>query len=186
MSNKRTILIEAALVTSVLVAGITTTNAAQAAPVAAAAKATNAAHASVKIESKVLVERTEKGPDGQDVVTLHAPSDVKVTPGDKLLFVNAYKNTAKTPVTGFVVNNPIHPAVSFAEVDEDWALVSVDGGKKFGKLAQLTVKSKTPNDAGSSRNRSAVPLDVTQVRWVFKKPIAAGASGELHFRGVVK
>ena len=98
-------------------------------------------------------------------------------------------------MSGFVVNNPIHSAVSFVEVAQDWALVSVDGGKSFGKLDALTVAvvseeteaSDTASEVSEgSSNRAAQPSDVTHIRWAFSNAIAAGASGELVFRGIVK
>lgn len=195
MSAKRTILVEAALVIAVLTTGITAAGIVHAAPISAAVQGATDPRANVKIESDVKVERTEKDASGNDQVTLHTPSDVKVIPGDKLLFVNAYRNTGATPVTGFVVSNPIHPAVTFTEVSENWAVVSVDGGKSFGKLTDLTV-AITPDatadktDAATTEpvalTRAAQPSDVTHIRWVFADAIPGGASGKLQFRGVVK
>jgi hypothetical protein len=112
------------------------------------------------------------------------------------LFVNAYRNTGQSAVTGFVVNNPVHAAVALIEVVEDWALVSVDGGKNFGKLSELTV-TETPTVAATAEGttdtaapvqttRAAIASDVTHIRWVLASPIAPGASGELRFRGIVK
>ncbi|MEP2102615.1 MAG: hypothetical protein ABJP02_03580 [Parasphingorhabdus sp.] len=188
MSSKRTILIETAIVIGLLGAGIATAQAAQGAPLQAAVQAADP-RANVKIESKVLVERAERDAAGQPVTKLYAPSDVKVIPGDKLVFVNSYRNNGGTAVTGFVVNNPIHSAVAFADVKEDWAMVSVDGGKNFGKLTALTITdaaAETAEAESASITRAAQPNDVTHIRWAFNKAIAAGASGELRFSGVVK
>ena len=111
-----------------------------------------------------------------------------------MLFVNAYRNTGQNAVTGFVVNNPVHAAVALTEVVEDWALVSVDGGKNFGKLSELTVTetvATATEESGETAapvqtSRPAVASDVTHIRWVLTSPIAPGASGELRFRGIVK
>ncbi len=185
MSSKRTIIFEAALVIGVLATGLTAAQAAHAAPLQAVLQAADA-KANVKIDSKVLVERTEPNAAGEIQTKLYNPSDVKVIPGDRLVFVNTYHNRGVTPVTGFVVNNPIHAAVTFSNVQEEWATVSIDGGKNFGKLTEFTV---TENDTGVesvSITRAAQPSDVTHIRWTFDKAIAAGASGELRFSGVVK
>ncbi|QJB70002.1 hypothetical protein [Parasphingorhabdus halotolerans] len=196
MSIKRTILIETALVVGVLTAGISTASSAHAAPLPFLVQAADKTTADVKIESKVKVERSVTSDTGEIKTTLHDPNDVKVVPGDKLVFINAFKNIGSSPATGFVVNNPVHPAVSFTEVDEVWAEVSVDGGKTFGKLADLLVTE--PGEAAAEVEveaaaapvadieREAQPADVTHVKWVFAEPIAAGESGELRFRGVVK
>lgn len=188
MSSKRTILVEAAIVVSVLTAGMAAAQAAYANPLQAAMQTADP-RANVKIESKILVERTEQDASGQEVTKLYNPSDVKVIPGDKLVFVNTYRNTGSTAVTGFVVNNPVHAAVTFTGVSEDWAELSVDGGKNFSELTKLTV-TETVNEGVETKStgitRAAQMKDVTHIRWIFDNAIAANASGELRFSGVVK
>ncbi len=76
-------------------------------------------------------------------------------------------------------------AIAFVSTAEDWAEVSVDGGKTFGKLGSLTVMAP-PAEGAAPVSRPATAEDVTAVRWAFKTPIAAGASGKLSYRGVVK
>ncbi|NVD28582.1 hypothetical protein HUO14_11780 [Parasphingorhabdus flavimaris] len=195
MSDMRMILIEAAMVTSVLLAGMTVSQVAHATPLSASAQAAATdPRADVKIDSTIMVERSETSASGETVTKLLDPATVKVIPGDKLLFVNAYRNTGQNAVTGFVVNNPVHAAVALTEVVEDWALVSVDGGKNFGKLSELTVTETVATGteetgetaAPVQTSRPAVASDVTHIRWVLTSPIAPGASGELRFRGIVK
>ena len=195
MSDMRIILIEAAMVTSVLLAGMTVSQVAHATPLSASVQAAATdPRADVKIDSTIMVERSETSASGETVTKLLDPATVKVIPGDKLLFVNAYRNTGQNAVTGFVVNNPVHAAVALTEVVEDWALVSVDGGKNFGKLSELTVTETVATgteEAGETAapvqtSRPAVASDVTHIRWVLASPIAPGASGELRFRGIVK
>ncbi len=185
MSSIRTLLIEGALVVGILMTGIAT---AHAAPLQAAIQSADP-RANVKIESAVLVERTEPDATGQESTKLYKPTEVKVIPGDKLVFVNTYRNTGGAAVTGFVVNNPVHKAVTFTGVNEDWALVSVDGGQNFGKLTELTVTdtaSESDDAPSTSVTRAAQPSDVTHIRWTFDQAIASGASGELRFSGIVK
>lgn len=187
MSNKRTVFTEAALVAAVLTIGISAAEAARAAPLAASMQASRTApdpRANIKIESRMQVERAETDASGTIVTKLYAPADVKVVPGDKLIIINAYRNTGPTPVTGFVINNPVHSAVSFTEVGEKWAVVSIDGGVTFGQLGSLTVS--IPSEDGTGTSRAALPSDVTDIRWVFPAAIASGQSGELTFRGTVK
>lgn len=196
MSNIRKILIEAAMITGVLMAGLTASQAANATPLSLAIQsAATDPRADVKIDSKIMVERTDASESGKTVTKLVDPATVKVIPGDKLLFINTYRNTGDTAVTGFVVNNPVHSAVALIEVVEDWALVSVDGGKNFGKFSDLsvteTVAAAPEEDADETAapvqtTRPAVASDVTHIRWVLASPIAPSASGELRFRGVVK
>lgn len=131
----------------------------------------------VQLTSKVYVERTKQGADGKPATVEEAPG--VVTPGDRLVFRLAYRNTGAAAASGFSVTNPIPPAVSFTAAS-DSPLLSVDGGKSWGQLASL----KVAQTDGTSRPASAA--DVTHIRWSFAQPIAAGSGGELSFRGVVK
>jgi uncharacterized repeat protein (TIGR01451 family) len=132
----------------------------------------------VSLTSKVFVERMKPGADGKPVSVREEPG--VVTPGDKLVFVLGYRNGGAEPATGFTLTNPIPPSVSFTGSDDARALVSVDGGKTWGKLASLKVVQ------ADGTSRPAVTADVTHIRWSFDRPIAAGSSGELSFRGVVE
>ena len=123
---KRAIFVEAMIMAGMLTAGLVAVDS-----VRASAQAAPAAdpRANVRIESTIKVERTEQDANGNTKTTLADPASVKVIPGDRLVFINAYRNTGAEPVSGFVVNNPVHPAVALTEVQEDWAMVSVDGGE---------------------------------------------------------
>ncbi|ATW02378.1 hypothetical protein [Sphingorhabdus sp. YGSMI21] len=181
MSNMRVILLEAAMVAGVLMTGLSASQIAYAATASAdEQKAATDPRANVKIDSSIMVERTEISEDGESVTQLLSPSAIKVVPGDKLLVTNSYRNLGDEAVTGFVLNNPVHQAVTFVEALEDWALVSVDGGEIFGPLSSLSVAD---DEQGS---RPAVAADVTHIRWVLPSPIEPGATGELRFRGTVK
>lgn len=138
----------------------------------------------VSLSSEVRVERVETGADGGSRTVLKAPATEKIVPGDRLVVTLTYANRGSEPASGFVADNPLPAAVAFDSVREDWALVSVDGGKSFGKLAALSVSEKVAD--GSSASRPAVPADVTHIRWAPAQPIAAGATGTLQYRGTVK
>ncbi len=132
----------------------------------------------VALESTVFVERSEEQADGSVTVTLEEPS--RVVPGDALVFVLTYENTGAEPAENFVVTNPMPEAVVFIEAIDSGAIYSVDGGTTFGALTDLRVAS----DGGVERD--AQPVDVTHIRWTLTEPIAAGASGQLRFRGAVR
>lgn len=132
----------------------------------------------VSLTSKVLVERVKAGADGKPVTVREEPG--VVTPGDRLVFVLGYRNGGAQPATGFTLTNPIPPSVAFAGTDDSSAVVSVDGGKSWGQLAALKVAQ------ADGTSRPAVAADVTHIRWSFGRPIAAGAGGELSFRGTVE
>ena len=136
------------------------------------------AQSQVALTSNVLVERSVTGPDGAARTSLEAPGIV--TPGDRLVFVLAYRNNAASPATDFVVTNPIPDSVSYSSSESTGSVLSVDGGRTWGELSALSVR----NADGTSR--PATPADVTHVRWRIAQAIPAGGSGELRFRGIVK
>jgi len=132
----------------------------------------------VSLSSEVFVERVRQEADGKTRIVREEPR--VVTPGDKLVIVLSYRNNSAAPATGFVVTNPIPNSVAFAGGESEGALVSVDGGKSWGALAALRIA----NADGTSR--PAGQADVTHIRWTFARPIAAGASGQHSFRGIVE
>lgn len=132
----------------------------------------------VALTSAVFVEKTVAQADGKWRLVLEEPR--MVVPGDKLVFVLAYRNQGAKPATDFVVTNPLPGAVAYQGAADAAALVSVDGGKNWGALGALKVRK------GDGTIRSAYPEDVTHVRWAMKSPIPVGAAGKLSFRGVVR
>jgi uncharacterized repeat protein (TIGR01451 family) len=149
------------------------------------ARAQTAPAPTVSLVNEAKVERTEIGADGREKTVLKSPSDVIVVPGDRVVFTLKYHNKGASPANGFRATNPMPGPVQFIGASEDWAEVSVDGGKSWGKLAALTVKAKSA-DGASDISRPAGAEDVTHVRWVFASAIAPGAEGTISFRGVVK
>lgn len=102
-----------------------------------------------------------------------------VVPGDKLVFATAYRNTGSAAVNNFVVTNPIPAGVMLAPDGAAQAAVSVDGGKTWGKLVQLTVSGP------GGTKRAAQTSDVTHVRWTLAL-LAPGASGTVSYRAIVR
>ena len=144
----------------------------------AAMTITPAAATQVALTNSVFVERVSTDGNGNRKVVLEEPK--MVTPGDRLVFVLNYRNASAKPAEKFVVTNPLPAAVQFAEQDEAAAVVSVDGGKSWGSLAQLRVRT------ADGAERAAQYGDVTHIRWAFNQPIPAGGTGKLMFRGIVK
>jgi uncharacterized repeat protein (TIGR01451 family) len=137
-----------------------------------------AAANNVSLASAVYVERAIPGADGRTRIVLEQPK--VVTPGDRLVFVLAYRNLGGKPASDFVVTNPLPSAVSYESAADGGAQVSVDGGRSWGALGAL--KLHDPD----GRMRAARPDDVTHVRWALRQPIPAGAQGKLSFRGIVR
>ena len=124
----------------------------------------------VKLD-KVIVEQ------GREKHVMVEPT--VVVPGDKLVFATAYRNTGAIAVNNFIVTNPIPVGVMLAPDGVVQAEVSVDGGKVWGKLVNLTVAG--PGGA----KRPAQSGDVTHVRWTLPV-LAPGATGTLTYRGIVR
>ena len=132
----------------------------------------------VSLASEVFVEKIVVGPDGRANTLLKQPE--VVMPGDNLVFILKYRNQGSEAARNFILTNPMPSAVAFREAAGDGALFSVDGGKKWGQLGELKVQ-------GSDRSfRAARPDDVTHVRWAFRQPLPAGATGKVTFRGTVR
>jgi uncharacterized repeat protein (TIGR01451 family) len=142
----------------------------------AAALAAGSDH--VSLASHVFAEHVRPGPSGKPEVVRDEPK--VVTPGDRLFFELAYRTAGAEPATGFVITDPIPASVAFAGDESAGAIFSIDGGRTWGPLAALRVAQST----GGSRPASF--SDVTHIRWVFARPIPAGAAGSVSFRGVVK
>lgn len=132
----------------------------------------------VELSSNIFVEKQQKRADGTFAIELVAPK--AILPGDQLVFVVRYRNAGVKPASDFVVTNPMPRAVAFAGTSDGGEVVSIDGGKNWGKLSQLSV-SKADGSL-----RPALMTDVTHVKWIMNQSLAAGAEGKLIFRGVVR
>ena len=136
------------------------------------------AAAPVELSSDIFVEKQQKRLDGSFSTILAKPE--LILPGDQLVFVVRYRNAGSKAATNFSVTNPIPAAIAFSGTSDGAELVSIDGGKSWGKLSQLHVI----NADGSSR--TAMMTDVTHLKWQMNQMLAAGDAGKLIFRGVVK
>lgn len=143
-----------------------------------------AAPGGVSLSSDARIERVELGADGKEHTVMKSPGEVIVVPGDRVVFTLSYRNGGSDAANGFRATNPMPAPVQFVSAAEEWAEVSVDGGKNWGKLATLKVPAKAED--GTSVERAAGPEDVTHVRWVFASAIAPGSEGSLTYRGIIK
>ena len=132
----------------------------------------------VTLTSDVFVERKLEKPDGRTSVMLEQPKTV--VPGDSLVFVVKYKNVGDTPATDFSVTNPLPKAVAFNGTSDGTEIVSIDGGKNWGRLSALTYTRE------NGEVRPALMSDVTHVKWKFSRSLSVGSEGKLVFRGTVK
>ena len=140
--------------------------------------AASAASEMVSLANAVYVEKVERSDAGQAKKVLTPPRSIGR--GDTLIFVVSYRNRGADPASDVVVTNAVPAMVAYAGADQPNSVVSVDGGRSWGPLASLTVKTA---DGGF---RPATTADVTHVRWSLPRAISAGETGQLSFRGIVK
>ncbi len=138
----------------------------------------------VALESVIEVESKTTDATGAVTSTYANPAKNAVVPGDMLRFSINFANTTNEQASSLSVTNPIPTAVEFIRVEEEWAQLSVDGGKTFGKLTDLTVADVDAE--GAATTRAATPADVTHIRWKLDRPLAPQEKGSLRFYGRVR
>ncbi len=137
-----------------------------------------AAHAAgVRLQSDVYVERSDIAPSGARTMVLEAADTLKS--GDRIVYLVRYRGAGNGTIKPFFVDNRLPATVAFQAADANDAQVSVDGGRRWGRLNALRVKD-------DSRWRSARPEDVTHIRWIVDPAKPPGASGTVSFRGIVR
>jgi len=145
----------------------------------AAATTAAAAAGPLQITTAMMVEARSSAPDGTTRVTLVKP--VRVTPGDRVVFVLGWRNSGAQPLSDVVLANPLPRGIAYRGPSPGSPApeLSVDG-TQFGPLAALRVRAP---DGGL---RAAGPGDVTHVRWRLPSPVTAGAQGEFAFQAVLR
>jgi hypothetical protein len=121
----------------------------------------------VALNSAVYVERMEQGN------TRHLEPADRMNRGDRVVTVVSWHRMGGEG--GFTVTNPLPRAIAYQASARDDELVSVDGGRSWGKLSALRVGS-----------RLATPEDVTHVRWRVPADRAAQGHGLIAYSGIVR
>ncbi|HTN93485.1 MAG TPA: hypothetical protein VMJ33_02795 [Gallionella sp.] len=141
-----------------------------------------AAGDAIKVTSIAQVETEVIGKDGKKSL-VRTPVE-KAIPGTEVIYTTTFQNLIKKPVGDIVINNPVpnaseYKAGSAFGKDCD-ILFSVDGGKTFGHAEELTIKDE------GGKPRPALAKEYTNIRWIYKKQLAPGKSGEVGFRAAIK
>lgn len=132
----------------------------------------------VRTRSSIFVERTNPQASGARRVRLEPAR--QVSPGERLIYVVEYRNTGSRPVQGFTVTNPLPRTVRLDETVDGSELVSIDGGRSWGALADLRVS------LGDGNWRPANPDDVTHLRWRVGDRLMQGETRRVTFRAIVR
>lgn len=107
----------------------------------------------------------------------------KVVPGEEVLYVITYQNKGTEVATDVVITNPIPKHMTYkaqeSEKSDIKAELSVDGGKKWGDLANLKITDKL------RKVRPAPPSDVTHVRWTVAGAVKPNEEGKVRLKAVL-
>tara|TARA_B100000749_G_scaffold221696_1_gene176812 strand:+ start:832 stop:1272 length:441 start_codon:yes stop_codon:yes gene_type:complete len=123
----------------------------------------------VQIDREVFVERLQQR-DGRTQRSLE-PADM-LESGDTVVLMLAWRSPQDKP---FTISSRVPRSLAFRASGGDQPEVSVDGGRNWGKLAELSV-----------RGRPAASTDVTHVRWDVANPRAMRGRGVLTYSAVVR
>ena len=121
----------------------------------------------VSTDSAVFVER--KGGDSDRQLE---PAD-RFVRGDRVITILRWHRLGGDG--GFTITNPLPRTIAFQKSSRADEQVSVDGGKTWGRLGDLTVGS-----------RLASPEDVTHVRWKISPQRALEGSGQIAYAAIVR
>lgn len=125
---------------------------------------------SVALDSAIYVERSAQQNGG---LTRSLQQADQLSRGDRVVTVLTWQK--QSGIGGFTLTNPVPRKVAYqgsAREDEE---VSVDGGRTWGRLGELTLSS-----------RLATPEDVTHVRWHVAPGQAARGQGRIAYSGIVR
>lgn len=131
----------------------------------------------ISIEADLQLEKTVVDADGTSRVE-RTDADL-IVPGDRLVFGRIYRNSGEAAIPNVVILSPVSSAVRLAPDADPALIVSVDGGKSWGRLSDLEF---TASDGGT---RPAEHADVTHVRWTLES-VAPRETGRLEFPAIIR
>jgi len=142
----------------------------------------HAAEDAIKVTSIAQIEVEVTGKDGKKAIR-RAPV-TKAVPGTEVIYTTTFENRIKKSAGNIRINNPVpndseYVGGSAFGMDCE-ILFSADGGKTFGPAEELKIRGK------DGKVRAALPKEYTHIRWIYKKQLAPGKSGEVGFRATIK
>lgn len=136
----------------------------------------------IVVQNVAEMEQTVTDAAGNKTVKL-VPA-TKVVPGDTVIYTVKFRNRCDKPADNVSVDNPVPEHMAYVA---DSAIgpntdvsFSVDGGYHFAKPEALRKK-----DADGTE-RAARAREYTNIRWVMRHALAAGAEGYARFRAVLE
>lgn len=101
----------------------------------------------------------------------------RLSRGDRIVTILSWQKQSgpKNDNIGFTVVNPLPRQVAYQGSTREDEEVSVDGGRSWGRLGELTIGS-----------RQATAEDITHVRWHVAPNQAAQGQGRIAYSGIVR
>jgi uncharacterized repeat protein (TIGR01451 family) len=134
------------------------------------------------IALKSLAEVEQEVVDAKGQKTVKRVPANKVVPGTEVIWTVTAVNNCKQPSENVTINNPVpkHMTLVANSATGTGSEVSYSlDGQSFGKPDELTVQ-----DNGAARKARAD--EYKHIRWVFKNPLAAGATATASFRATLE
>lgn len=122
--------------------------------------------------------------DAKGVKTVKLVPAVKVVPGDTVIYTVKFRNRCDKPADNVSVDNPVPEHMQYvagSAIGPNTEITfSIDGGYNFAKAEGLRKKDSDGTE------RAARASEYTNIRWVMRHPLVAGAEGFARFRAVLE
>lgn len=139
------------------------------------------ADGTVDVRTVVQKEEVTVNEDGETVRKL-VDADV-VVPGETVFYTITFRNVGTEPADNVVITNPIADSLVYIDGSAFGPgtdiRFSVDGGKTFAPVGELTVVE-------DGVERRATSSDYTHVRWVMNNDLEAGAQAVARFAAILE
>jgi uncharacterized repeat protein (TIGR01451 family) len=136
----------------------------------------------IVVQNVAEMEKTVTDANGVKSVKL-VPA-VKVAPGDTVIYTVKFRNRCDKPAENVSVDNPVPEHMEYvagsAVGPNTEVTFSIDSGYTFAKAESLRKKDSDGTERAARAN------EYTNIRWVMRHPLAAGAEGYARFRAVLE
>jgi len=131
------------------------------------------------------VEETEQTvADANGAKSVKLVPATKVVPGDTVIYTVKFRNRCDKPADNVAVDNPVPEHMAYvagsAVGPNTEVTFSIDGGYQFAKPEALRKKDSDGTERAARAN------EYTNIRWVMRHPLVAGAEGYARFRAVLE
>jgi len=139
-----------------------------------------------RLDLKTVVEKEIKVQRGGKMATERIPVE-KTGPGDVLVYTLTYRNAGNVAAADAAIVNPVPKGTVYrlnsASGSDAEITLSIDNGQTWQKPPAMVQVKKSD---GTVEMKPAPPERHTHVRWIIKKPVQPGQSGQLSFKATVR